>query len=411
MFKKSKQLLNDSEISNLDALQNLINSSDVIAIGEGAHFIEEFNTVRCILSKRLIEKNNLKEIALECSQDQAEKINFYLKSKDKNLLNHVNPLTYALYGSFLSWLKIYINESGKTINIIGIDLPNTLNPQKELNLLSIAFKSSSVFKCNLINEIKYLSNSIIGESAVVSANQWMELTPSIQNQILALITELEVHVKAYEPLIDITKFQKIILLIETVKYTFLNLKSMASLFSGTALEGETSIRDYFMAQSVERWIKENPNSKLIILAHNNHIQKTPISFAEELTAIPMGQYLSDKVKYMSIALTHLDKELHEMVYPSPNILGFSLEKIEACPMNEHSIENHIMKNTSPHQATYLELDAKTTHLTHIRSQSSQVTTVLNTAFNSVICLSSITLDSHCRIFFNQMDTKLTESSS
>jgi erythromycin esterase len=48
----------------------------------------------------------------------------------------VNPLTFALYGSVLIWLKSYLRETGRKLVVIGIDLPNTLNPRDDLEQLS-----------------------------------------------------------------------------------------------------------------------------------------------------------------------------------------------------------------------------------------------------------------------------------
>jgi erythromycin esterase len=38
--------------------------------------------------------------------------------------------------------------------------------------------------------------------------------------------------------------------------------------------------------------REPADTRVVVVAHNNHIQKKPVSFDGELTAIPMGCYLA-----------------------------------------------------------------------------------------------------------------------
>lgn len=105
--------------------------------------------------------------------------------------------------------------------------------------------------------------------------------------------------------------------IESIEYTLETLRIMKTFFDGTSLEGDTSVRDSYMAGVVDGTVRANPDVKIILLAHNNHLQKTPVSFSGELTAVPMGQHLAERVNYRAIAFTHLGPTVPEMHFPSP----------------------------------------------------------------------------------------------
>ncbi|WP_075743179.1 MULTISPECIES: erythromycin esterase family protein [Actinoalloteichus] len=67
------------------------------------------------------------------------------------------------------------------------------------------------------------------------------------------------------------------------------------------------MRESFMAESV-RWHldRSGPDARIVLAAHNNHVQKTSVSFDGALTGLPMGLHLHRLLgeDYRAIALTH-----------------------------------------------------------------------------------------------------------
>src|SRR5699024_5778700 len=68
---------------------------------------------------------------------------------------------------------------------------------------------------------------------------------------------------------------------------------MTEVFSGTDLPGDASVRDRYMADSVH-WHLDHAavGTKIVLVAHNTHIQKTPVRYDGHLAALPMGHYLA-----------------------------------------------------------------------------------------------------------------------
>lgn len=76
--------------------------------------------------------------------------------------------------------------------------------------------------------------------------------------------------------------------IESIEYTLETLRIMKTFFDGTSLEGDTSVRDSYMAGVVDGMVRANPDVKIILLAHNNHLQKPQSPFQASLRLFPWG---------------------------------------------------------------------------------------------------------------------------
>lgn len=116
---------------------------------------------------------------------------------------------------------------------------------------------------------------------------------------------------------------------------------MAGLFAGNGLTADTSARDVYMAESV-LWHLERtePGARIVLAAHNAHIQKTPISFGGHLTGFPMGQHLSNALgdDYFALGLTSCGGHTAEMVRDERARFGFTIEHTALQPPEPGSVE-------------------------------------------------------------------------
>lgn len=105
---------------------------------------------------------------------------------------------------------------------------------------------------------------------------------------------------------------------------------MAGLFAGDGLTADTSARDAYMARSV-RWHLErlDPGARVVLVAHNAHIQTTPISFDGPLTGLPMGQQLQRALGdgYFALGLTSVTGVTADMRRDEKAPFGFTLDEM------------------------------------------------------------------------------------
>lgn len=377
-------------------LSNLLDNATVAGVGESAHFVEEFSSARIAFIRHLIDHHNFSVIALECSRLQADRLNEWLKEPDTtDLLKYSGPLTAGLYGSVLTWLKSYINGSAKTVQLIGVDIPNTLSPLDELDVLRRESIGLDPKIKKQLKKLGTLMNGVNGESAITSSIKWTEIAESDQTRAFTIVSRLQLQCRSLDPLLVERSSRKSLRrsasALATLKYTLEALSGMSALFSGTAMEGETSPRDYFISRSVKRYLRENPQSKLIMLAHNNHIQKRPVVFYGEIAGIPAGQHLASLPGYISIALTHLGDTVPEMDFPDKESpVGFSVINSPAAPIEPDNIENQcIGSNKSDFFSMIFDISPS---IDRIRSQSATAEVNVAQAFDMVICSKRATKD-------------------
>lgn len=71
--------------------------------------------------------------------------------------------------------------------------------------------------------------------------------------------------------------------------TDLMLRAMAELFAGEGRVTDPTLREQFVASRILRAVEEaGPDHRFAYLAHNDHIQRTPVVFEGELPAYPSG---------------------------------------------------------------------------------------------------------------------------
>jgi len=69
-----------------------------------------------------------------------------------------------------------------------------------------------------------------------------------------------------------------------------------------------------------------PDTRIVLAAHNNHLQKVPVAYDGVLTSLPMGQQL-DRVlgtDYVALAVTSTADHVPEMVLDDTAPAGFTV---------------------------------------------------------------------------------------
>ncbi|MEU1953411.1 erythromycin esterase family protein [Nocardia rhamnosiphila] len=157
-----------------------------------------------------------------------------------------------------------------------------------------------------------IDDRIKGTSHAAVAPRWAELPTAEQTALTAALARLSVRLRALEPLYvqrggrhryDLAA-QRLAVAVHA-EYMF---PAIHGVFDGTGLPADASARDRLMADSLH-WHRahlDDPGARIVPLAHNNHIQKTPAEFDGVLALYPLGHYLATELcdDYRTMALTH-----------------------------------------------------------------------------------------------------------
>ncbi len=349
----------DDDFEDLNPLKEIIGNSKVVALGENSHFIKEFCLFRHRLIKFLIEKCNFTVFAMEFGFSEGFEINDWIHQKGEesellNLLNHF-PYPKEIYDTF-KWMRKYNSKNNNSINFTGIDIPRnggSLFPSIEIikHFIEEADKDS----LPLVLEIYDIAKKINGLSTAQSVFLLNKISTDEQYKLTALLSKLLLrfkgmeinHINKYGQNVYNTIYQHI----ESILYLDYNSHAMNNFITGKGLSFDMGIRDKFMADSVIRCLKScNENDKIILVAHNAHIQKVPVKFGDFSASITMGQNLANKLgeNYISFGITSL-KGNTAALYPDENYkYGFKIEKTSLSEPDINSIEHYFYKTNISH---------------------------------------------------------------
>ncbi|MEJ1089164.1 erythromycin esterase family protein [Microbacterium sp. Mu-80] len=330
------------------ALAPLASGSTVIGIGESAHFVAEFNDARVRIVERLATAHDVTAVALEIGHDEAPAIQEWLCGAREELLKElVGPLTYALYGSFLTELRRRLPVD-HGLRVLGVDLPNALTIEPSLAPLAAIIAQIDPDATELAEQARKLAQNVTGGSAAASATAWMGLDRATQDALTVAVARLQGRVDAIggarAESSDADAWRTARQLATTAATTDLMLRAMADLFSGGGRIDDTTLRERFVASRLLEAVEGlQPGERIAYVAHNNHIQKAPVLFGGVLTAYPAGSFLATALggRYTAIAVTHRDDTVPEMVYPATTDVGFRVERVDAAPIDADGFEGAV----------------------------------------------------------------------
>jgi len=131
------------------------------------------------------------------------------------------------------------------------------------------------------------------------------------------------------------------------------------------------------------------------MAHNNHIQKTPVVFGEYQAAAPMGYYLKQYLcdDYRCIAITSSDGHIAEMKIDLSFPAGFKVIDMPLEKPAHGSFNAFLADNDLVGEITFTNLNAPSRiDFSAIRSQGAYATTSVKEAFDGIINLPEVTVD-------------------
>jgi pimeloyl-ACP methyl ester carboxylesterase len=229
----------------------------------------------------------------------------------------------------------------------------------------------------------------------------MGLDQNLQDELTVHLTRLAGRIDALLPIHNATEdgdaWRIAADLARAASTTDLMLRAMAELFSGGGRPSDGTLREKFIASRILYAVEHGqPGDRIAYVAHNNHLQKTPVMFDGELVAYPVGLFLARALgdRYVAVALTHLGSRVPEMAVPAPTSVGFAIETVAIEPPRANSIESaastaasaSAMQIVRPHAAT-----APSESLGSIRSQSA-VSDITPASFDAAIVVDRASID-------------------
>lgn len=338
----------DAPLDDLEPLRAIVGEARVVAIGENSHFIHEFAVLRERILRFLVERCGFTVLAFEFGFSEGFPLDAWAQGEgtDDDLSAHLAATIPVGVDEPLRWMRRHNRTPSPPVRFAGIDIPaagGSLLPA--LTPVADYLRHIDPEALPMVQTAMRIAESFAGGSAADAAPAWARLATAEQDTLSATLMRLLIRFRSVEPLYlsrgDQQSYDIALRRLEGAcsgDYTF---RAMADLFAGKGLTADTSARDVYMAESV-RWHLERfePGTRVVLAAHNAHIQKTSVSFNGHLTGLPMGQHLHRALgdEYVALGLTSTAGDTADMRRDENARFGFAIDTTALEPPEPGSIE-------------------------------------------------------------------------
>ncbi|MEU4797549.1 erythromycin esterase family protein [Streptomyces sp. NPDC023327] len=383
-------------LDDLEPLRAVLDGVRVVALGEHSHFIDEFAALRGRILRFLVERCGFTVLAFEYGFSEAIPLDAWVQGHGAD-----DALSALLASSVpiglpepLRFLRRHNRSAATPVRFAGIDIPaagGSLLPA--LDPVADYLRRIDPESLPAVQGAITIASSFAGDSAAAAAPAWARLTTAEQDTLTALLARLHVRFRALRPLYlsrgDQHGYDTALRCLEAACHGDYTFRAMAALFAGEGLTADTSARDSYMAESLLWHLDRLPRAaRVVLVAHNAHIQKTPIVFDGHLTGFPMGQHLHDALgdSYFALGLTSVTGRTAEMRRDEEASFGFSIHDTPLEPAVPGSIEAAFADTGLGLSVADLR-PARAAELTgpdHIRMQSVYQRTPVIDAFDGIL---------------------------
>ncbi|WP_327277160.1 erythromycin esterase family protein [Streptomyces sp. NBC_01224] len=335
-------------LDDLEPLRAIIGEARVVAIGENSHFINEFALMRERILRFLVERCGFTVLAFEYGFSEGFPLDAWTQGEgtDDDLSAHLDAAIPVGLDEPLRWIRGHSRTASPPVRFAGIDIPaagGSLLPA--LTPVADYLRQIDPETLPAVRTATRIAESFAGGSGAAAAPAWARLAAAEQDTLSAVLARLLIRFRSVEPLYvsrsDQQSFDIALRRLEGACHADYTFRAMADLFAGKGLTADPSARDVYMAGSV-LWHLERfePGTRVVLAAHNAHIQKSPISFNGHLTGLPMGQHLHRVLgdEYFALGLTSITGHTADMRRDENTCFGFTIDNTPLEPPEPGSIE-------------------------------------------------------------------------
>src|SRR5699024_19322 len=115
----------DADLDELEPLGELVGNARVVAVGEGAHFVEEFAQARARMLRYLDERCGYSVLLAEYGFASGFATDQWVRGDDyaDDVADLGGTLTSGVNGALLRWLRAYNATARRAVGFGGVDIP------------------------------------------------------------------------------------------------------------------------------------------------------------------------------------------------------------------------------------------------------------------------------------------------
>ena len=289
----------DENFDDLHFLGDVVGDARIVAVGENAHYLHEWNRIRARVFKYLVKEHGFNTFVLESGLVESRAIHEYVAGADVEWDKVVNSVTnawgiWAELQELIQWMRDYNANPNRDreLRFYGMDgsgnwfhLAHAFNAVLDFARKvdpGLADHVESVFE-GPVRDINFDRRGDVEEST------WRNLIA----ESTLVVNLIEQRRLAYIQASSQDDYDWALRSTEILRDLFLTLAQTGDLDSAEGFRAFWNTRDVSMACSLE-WIlkREGPDTRMVVGAHNSHLQQYPVRMQRGTS---MGSYASNRI--------------------------------------------------------------------------------------------------------------------
>ncbi|WP_162132466.1 erythromycin esterase family protein [Streptomyces sp. TR1341] len=321
----------EGPLHDLEPLRDLVGDARVVALGESSHQIREFGLMRHRILRFLIERLGFTAYAMEYGAAEGRAVDAWVQGGSGDIDDLLAPANSGAQGNgaegtgrsvkglgqpvecrdTLRWLRRHNVGAAQPVRFVGCDIPmagGSLRPVLE----PVAAYLTAVDPGALpfLNTALEISEPLAGGTVMVPTYARLGLEPAVQDRLTAALARLlgrftdlrEVYTERGGAEAYATALSDVRAAVTTDR----TQRAMAEAFAGTPDGLNLSARERYLADTLlELLDRSRPGTRVVLVAHNAHIQRSANHIQGALAGTTMGNLLSRALgkDYVPLALT------------------------------------------------------------------------------------------------------------
>ncbi|MFF7356900.1 MULTISPECIES: erythromycin esterase family protein [Streptomyces] len=342
----------DAPFDDLAMLHRLVGDARVVALGENSHQIREFGLLRERILRFLVRECGFTVYAVEFGAASGRAVDAWVQGGDGDLDTLLTPRPDGYPGQSaegrdtLRWLRSHNTTATHPVRFAGLDIPaagGSLAPALEPVARYLADVDPGAVR--YARTALELAEPLTGGSGLVSAHARVALGPEPQDRLSATLGRLLNRVTAMREIYIQRSghhaYDRALSDVWAAWRTDQMQRAMSELLSGAPDAADLAARDRYLADSLlELLDRSAPGTRIVVTAHNAHIQRTTSPKGSPLPRIPMGHALAQELgtDYVSVALTSGGGRTVRNVPDPAHPAGMRQSAADAPPATPDSLE-------------------------------------------------------------------------
>ena len=303
----------DDNYDDLGFLGDVVGDARIVAIGENAHYLHEWNRIRARVFKYLVEEHGFNTFVLESGLVESRAIHEYVAGGDVDWDTVVNSVTnawgiWAELQELIQWMRAYNANPNRDreLRFYGMDgSGNWFHLRHAFNaVVDFGRKVDAGFADHVQSTFEGPVNDINFDlRGDVEEETWRTLIA----ESTLVVNRIEQQRRAYIQASSQDDYDWALRSAEILRDLFLTFAQTGDLDSAEGFRAFWNTRDVSMACSLE-WIlkREGPGARMVVGAHNSHLQLYPVRIQRGTS---MGSYAAnrigrEKLLYIGVSSTY-----------------------------------------------------------------------------------------------------------